>query len=287
MQFLYSGLTSGSIYGLVALGFNIIYNTTGLINFAQGEFVMLGGMFIYSLFCMFEVPFYTALPLTLIGCFIVGALYERVFIHLARYKTEINLVTLTIAASIIMRDIAMHIWGRDSLRVDDYIPVVNVQMPGGVISSQSILIIAVSMLVAWGLNFFLKKSKYGKAMRASFDDQTAAETCGINVRTIRIMSFAVSSVMAGIAGVIISPITFVTYDDGIMIGLKGFAAAILGGLGNFWAAVAGGLLLGIFESFSASVIPSGYKDAMAFFVILLILFFKPDGLFGRKKATRV
>ncbi len=287
MQFLYSGLTSGSIYGLVALGFNIIYNTTGLINFAQGEFVMLGGMLIYSLFCVFEVPFYTALPLTLLGCFIIGVLYERVFINLARYKTEINLVTLTIAASIIMRDVAMHIWGRDSLRVDDYIPVVNVQMPGGVISSQSILIIAVSMLVAWGLNMFLKKSKYGKAMRACFDDQTAAETCGINVRSVRIMSFAVSSAMAGIAGVIISPITFVTYDDGIMIGLKGFAAAILGGLGNFWAAVAGGLLLGIFESFSASVIPSGYKDAMAFFVILLILFFKPDGLFGRKKATRV
>ncbi|TCK60371.1 branched-chain amino acid ABC transporter permease [Seleniivibrio woodruffii] len=287
MQFLYSGLTSGSIYGLVALGFNIIYNTTGLINFAQGEFVMLGGMLIYTLFCMFEVPFYTALPLTLIGCFIIGALYERVFIHMSRYKTEVNLITVTIAASIIMRDVAMHVWGRDSLRVDDYIPVVNVQMPGGVISSQSILIIAVSMLVAWGLNLFLKKSKYGKAMRACFDDQRAAETCGISVRNVRIMSFAVSSVMAAIAGIIISPITFVTYDDGIMIGLKGFAAAILGGLGNFWAAVAGGLLLGIFESFSASVIPSGYKDAMAFFVILLILFLKPDGLFGKKKAQRV
>lgn len=287
MQFLYSGLTSGSIYGLVALGFNIIYNTTGLINFAQGEFVMLGGMLIYSLFSIFHIPFVIALPITLLGSFILGAAFERIFVHFCRHKSEVNLITVTIAASIIMRDLAMHTWGRDSVKVDDYIPIVNLQMPGGVISSQSILIIAVSMLVAWGLNIFLKTSKYGKAMRACFDDQTAAQTCGISVRNVRITAFAVASLMAGIAGVIISPITFVTYDDGIMIGLKGFAAAILGGLGNFWAAVAGGIMLGIFESFSASIIPSGYKDAMAFFVILLILFVKPDGIFGKKRAHRV
>lgn len=287
MQFLYSGLTSGSIYGLVALGFNIIYNTTGLINFAQGEFVMLGGMVIYSLFTVFKVPFMLALPCTLLFSFIIGALFERVFVNLCKNKTEVNLITITIAASIILRDLAMHVWGRDSLKVNEYMPVKNIKMPGGVISSQSILIIVVSLLVAWGLNIFLKKSKYGKAMRACFDDITAAETCGISVRNVRIVSFGVASLMAGIAGVIISPITFVTYDDGIMMGLKGFAAAILGGLGNFWAAVAGGLMLGIFESFSATVIPSGYKDAMAFFVIMVILFVRPDGLFGKKRAQRV
>lgn len=287
MQFLYSGLTSGSIYGLVALGFNIIYNTTGIINFAQGEFVMFGGMLIYTFFTIFHVPFAIALPVTVLGSFIIGALFERIFVNFCKYKTEINLFTITLAASIILRDLAMHAWGRDSVKVDDYIPIANLKMPGGVISSQSVLIIIVSLLVAWGLNLFLKKSKYGKAMRACFDDQTAAETCGISVRNVRIIAFGVASFMAGVAGVLISPITFVTYDDGIMIGLKGFCAAILGGMGNFWAAVAGGLMLGIFESFSASIIPSGYKDAMAFFVILLILFVKPDGLFGKKRAHRV
>lgn len=287
MQFLYSGLTSGSIYGLVALGFNIIYNTTGIINFAQGEFVMLGGMFIYTLFVMFKLPFAVAFAGAALGAFLLGILFERVFIRLTRVKTELNLITVTIAASIILRDVAMHIWGRDSLPVKEFIPVFNIQMPGGVISSQSVLVIIVSLLVALGLNLFLRKSKYGKAMRASFDDPVAAETCGIKVGNVRVMSFAVASLLGAVAGMIIAPIMFVTYDDGIMTGLKGFAAAILGGLGNFGAAIAGGLMLGILESFSASVLPSGLKDAVAFIVILLVLFVKPDGLFGKKKVQRV
>jgi len=287
MQFLYSGLTSGSIYGLVALGFNIIYNTTGIVNFAQGEFVMIGGMVMYTLFAALGLPFPVAFIGAIGSAFIVGFLFERTFVNLCRFKNELNLITVTIAASIIIRDLAMHFWGRDSLPVGDFVPVMNIEMPGGVISSQSLLVIAVSLAVALGLNFFLKKSRYGKAMRASFDDQTAAETCGIKVKNIRTMSFAVAATLGAVAGVIISPITFSTYDDGIMMGLKGFAAAILGGMGNFGAAIAGGLLLGIFESFSASVLPSGYKDAMAFLVILLILFVKPDGLFGKKKVHRV
>ncbi|ADD68639.1 inner-membrane translocator [Denitrovibrio acetiphilus DSM 12809] len=287
MQFLYSGLTSGSIYGLVALGFNIIYNTTGIINFAQGEFVMIGGMLIYTFFVMYGLPFPIAFFGAVACAFLIGIVFERFFIRLTKIKNELNLITVTIAASIILRDVAMHLWGRDSLPVKEFIPVFNIDMPGGVISSQSILVVAVSLMVALGLNIFLKKSRYGKAMRASFDDPVAAETCGIKVSNIRVMSFAVAALLGAVAGVIIAPIMFVTYDDGIMTGLKGFSAAILGGLGNFGAAIAGGLLLGIFESFSASIIPSGLKDAVAFLVILVILFVKPDGLFGRKKVHRV
>ena len=287
MQFLYSGLTSGSIYGLVALGFNIIYNTTGIINFAQGEFVMLGGMLIYTFLDMAGMPFYTAFPLTILLALILGLVFERVFINMVRHKTEINLITVTIAASIILRDTGMLLWGRDSLRVPDYVPRQTLDMPGGVITTQSVVVIAVAVAVAVLLNLFLKRSKYGKAMRACFDDNVAAGICGIDVLKVRIMSFGVAAAIGAVAGVIISPITFVTYDDGVMIGLKGFAAAILGGLGNFWGAVIGGFLLGIFESFSATIIPSGYKDAMAFLVILMILFVKPDGLFGKKKVHRV
>lgn len=287
MQFLYSGLTSGSIYGLVALGFNIIYNTTGIINFAQGEFVMIGGMLIYTLFAVMGLPFPVAFIGAVGGAFILGIVFEKTFIRLTKIKNELNLITVTIAASIIIRDLAMHYWGRDSLPVKEFIPVFNIDMPGGVISSQSILVIFVSLAVAIGLNLFLKKSRYGKAMRASFDDPVAAETCGIKVSNIRMMSFAVAALLGAVAGVIIAPIMFVTYDDGIMTGLKGFSAAILGGLGNFGAAIAGGLMLGILESFSASIIPSGLKDAVAFLVILIILFVKPDGLFGKKKVHRV
>ncbi|WP_022850184.1 branched-chain amino acid ABC transporter permease [Limisalsivibrio acetivorans] len=287
MQFLYSGLTSGSIYALVALGFNIIYNTTGIINFAQGEFVMLGGMMIYTLFTLAGLPFAVAFPGAVLSALIIGLLFERVFINLVRVKSEINLITVTIAASIILRDIGMLIWGRDSIRVGEFIPNKNIDMPGGVITSQSVLVIITGIAVALLLNLFLKKTRFGRAMRACFDDMTAAGICGINVMMVRVFSFGLAGAVGAIAGVIISPITFVTYDDGVMIGLKGFAAAILGGLGNFWGAVLGGLLLGVFESFSASIIPSGYKDAMAFFVILVILFVRPDGLLGRKKVHRV
>jgi len=287
MQFLYSGLTSGSIYALVALGFNIIYNTTGIINFAQGEFVMLGGMLIYTMFVVLKIPFLLAFPAAIILAMIIGIVFERTFINLTRKKTEINLITVTIAASIILRDLAMIGWGRDSLKVNEFIPVKTIELPGGVISSQSLLVIFVSIGVALLLNLFLKRTKYGKAMRACYDDTTAASICGIDVTWVRVFSFGVAASVGAIAGAIISPVTFATFDDGVMMGLKGFSAAILGGLGNFWAAVAGGFLLGIFEAAAASVIPSGYKDAVAFLIILLILFVKPDGLFGKKKVHRV
>ena len=287
MQFLYSGLTGGSIYALVALGYNIIYNTTGLINFAQGEFVMLGGMLIYTLFAVFGMPFIIAFPLAVVTALIVGLLFERVFINLVRVKSDINLITVTIAASILLRDFAMHIWGRDTVTVGEFMPVKSIELPGGVISNQSVMVIAVGACIAFVLHLFLKRSKYGRAMRACFDDMTAAGICGINAVMVRVLSFGVAAAVGAAAGVLISPITFVTYDDGLMIGLKGFAAAILGGLGSFWGAVAGGILLGLLESFAATIMPSGYKDAIAFVVILLILFAKPAGLFGKRMAKRV
>jgi branched-chain amino acid transport system permease protein len=287
MQFLYSGLTAGSIYALVALGFNIIYNTTGLINFAQGEFVMIGGMLMYTLFAVLGMPFYIAFPLAILAALVLGMVFERFFINLVRVKNDINLITVTIAASIILRDFAMHMWGRDTVNVGEYVPVKSIQLPGGVISTQSLMVIGFGAVIALALHFFLKKSKYGRAMRACFDDMTAAGICGINAVKVRVMSFGVAAAVGAAAGVLISPITFVTYDDGVMIGLKGFAAAILGGLGSFWGAIAGGILLGVLEGFSATILPSGYKDAVAFVVILLILFVKPAGLFGKRMAKRV
>lgn len=130
----------------------------------------------------------------------MGLVFEKVFIRLTRIKNELNLITVTIAASIIIRDLAMHFWGRDSLPVKEFIPVFNIQMPGGVISSQSILVIVVSLAVALGLNLFLKRSRYGKAMRASFDDPVVAETCGISVSNIRVMSFGVAALLGAVAG---------------------------------------------------------------------------------------
>ena len=248
---------------------------------------MLGGMMIFTLFALLGMPFLIAFPLAVLCALILGLLFERIFINPVRVKNDINLINVTIAASILLRDFAMLIWGRDTVNVGEFIPVKTIEMPGGVISSQSLMVIGVGALIAFILHLFLKHSKYGRAMRACFDDMTAAGICGINAVMVRVMSFGVAGAVGAAAGVLISPITFVTYDDGIMIGLKGFAAAILGGLGSFWGAIAGGLLLGLLESFSATVMPSGYKDAVAFVVILLILFIRPAGLFGKRMAKRV
>jgi len=287
MQFVYSGITSGSIYALVAIGFNIIYNTTGIINFAQGEFVMLGGMLIYTLLYKMSVPFIFAFPVALFGAFVLGVLFERVFIRYVKVKTELNLITITIAGSIILRGIAMLIWGRDTLLVESFIPSKTIQLYAGTITTDSILVIGISLFISFFLTIFFKKTKYGKAFRACYEDKIAASVCGINVRLVVMFSFGIAAFLGAVAGVTISPITYVTYTDGVMTGLKGFSAAVMGGLGSFWGGIFGGIILGVSESFFASIFPSGYKDAMAFLIILLILFFRPQGILGKKKATRI
>ncbi|BAI80433.1 branched-chain amino acid ABC transporter, permease [Deferribacter desulfuricans SSM1] len=287
MQFLYSGLTTGSIYVLVAIGFNIIYNTTGIVNFAQGEFVMIGGMLIYTALSLLEIPTGISFLLTIVGSYVLGILTERIFLNNVKLKTEINLITITLAVAIILRGSAMIIWGRDSLKVAPYINESVFKMPGGVITTSSLLVILVSIIIAVILSLFFKFSKYGKAFRACHNDPYAALNCGISVNKIKMLSFAIAGSLGGIAGILITPITFVTYNDGIMTGLKGFSAAVLGGLGSFTGAITGGYLLAILEGFFATILPSGYKDAFAFIILLIILFVLPNGLFGKKRADRI
>lgn len=287
MQFFYSGITNGSIYALIAMGFNIIYNTTGLINFAQGEFVVLGGMFMYTFLSLSGMPVFIAFIITLLVMFFVGIIFERFFLRFVKLKTETNLITITIALSIILRGLSMLIWGRDSLSVPSYVEDKTIILPSGSLTSQSLLIIIVSLLSAIILSLFFKYSKPGKAFRACYDDQVSALICGVNVSVIKMTSFAIASLLGALAGAIVAPVTFVTYNDGVMSGLKGFAAAVLGGLGNFWGGLIGGFVLGILEGLFAFIMPSGLKDAFAFIVLLTILFIRPAGLFGKKKVVRI
>ena len=181
----------------------------------------------------------------------------------------------------------MVIWGRDTLYVESFVENRVIQLYDGTITSNSIIVIFTSIVISFLLTIFFKRTKFGKAFRACYEDKVAASVCGVNVNLIIMASFGIAAFVGTIAGVVISPITYVTYTDGIMIGLKGFAAAVLGGLGSFWGGIFGGFILGISEAFFAYIFPSGFKDAMAFLIILLILFLRPQGIFGRKKATRV
>jgi len=287
-QYIVTGLTIGAIYAIVAMGFNIIHNATGIVNFAQCEFISLGGMFMYSLVVLFKVNPMISFFISMAGVAIIGALIEMGPIRHARSKEIIVLIFLTIGLSEVLRGTAQEVWGTDNVGV----PAFSGENPihllgGGTIVPQHIWVFAITVLVMVMLHYFFKKTLMGKAMRATSVNRRAAALVGIPVNRIILFSFAFSGVLGAVAGIIIAPISTTSYDTGIMLGLKGFAAAILGGYGNFAGAILGGVILGLLESLGAGLVSSQYKDAIAFFVLLLVLFLKPAGIMGYGEAERV
>ena len=286
LQFLFSGITVGAIYALVGLGFAIIYNASHVINFAQGEFVMLGGM--GTVFLMFAgLPMIVAAPLAVCLVVLVGLLLEKFAVEPARNATVVTLIIITIGASILIRGIVEVTFGKDFYRLPAFTGETAIMVGGAALQPQSLWILAVLGTVVAALRWFFERTKLGKAILATSYNPLAAQLVGIETRTILLVSFGLSAALGALAGILTAPITLTKYDIGIMLGLKGFAAAILGGLGSSYGAVAGGLLLGVIEAMSAGYISSAYKDAVAFLIILGVLFFMPSGLFGARRTERV
>jgi branched-chain amino acid transport system permease protein len=282
-----TGITIGTIYGLVALGFNIIYNATGIINFAQGEFVMLGGMFMVWFASSLHIPLYIGFPLAVISVTIVGALFERLAIYPLKRPSVLILIMITLAGSIILKGGAMLFWGKETVTLPHFSGEEPISLLGATILPQTIWIIAILGFVVLLLSVFFNFTMVGKAMRACAVNPTAASLVGISVKKMVLLSFALSAALGAIAGIIITPIALMEYDRGPILALKGFAAAVLGGLGNGAGAVVAGLIIGIMESLSAGFISSGYKDAIALVVLLLVLFVKPSGIFGVSEASKL
>jgi len=286
VQFLASGLTAGSIYALVALGFSIIFNASRVINFAQGEFVMIGGMSAVSL-----VAAGAPMPLAIAGAVavaaVVGLLLERLAVGRARGADVVTLIIITIGASIFLRGLAQLVWDK---RIHALAPLSGdtpIEFFGATILPQSLWVIGVTIVIVAALSWFFRRTLPGKAMLATACNRTAAQLVGIEVRTVLFASFGLAAALGAAAGVLIAPITFTSYEAGIMLGLKGFAAAILGGIGSFPGAIAGGLLLGLLESLGAGYVSSAYKDVIAFVIILAVLFVRPDGILGAVRSERV
>ena len=285
-QFLLTGLTIGAIYALVALGFAIIYNASHVINFAQGEFVMIGGMASVSLI-LIGLPLLVAIPIAVLAAAAVGMALERFAIEPARGASPVTLIIITIGASILLRGVATLVWDKKLHTVPPFSGETPIQIGGATILPQSLWVIGITMAIVLLLGWFFGRTLLGKAMLATSHNPLAAQLCGVNVRFILFLSFALSAGLGAIAGILIAPITMTSWDVGVMLGLKGFAAAILGGLGSGMGAVVGGLVLGIAESLGAGYVSSAYKDAIAFIIILAVLFFMPSGLFGKKNSDRV
>jgi branched-chain amino acid transport system permease protein len=285
LQYLFAGVTYGIIYAIVAIGFNIIYNTTGIINFAQGEFVMLGGMISISLHGI--MPLFPAILLAVAITMIIGALIEIVFIRWLENPSVLRMIVITIGLSILIREAALHIWG-ESVRSLPYFngnEISSVKLLGTNISPQVLWVVGVCSFMVAGLSVFFKFTSLGREMRACAANRRAAILCGINARNMVTISFMLSAGIGAVAGCVMSPITYTQYDGGTGLAIKGFTVAILGGLGNSVAAVIAGLLLGIIEAFSISVLPLAFQDAIAISILLLILFVRPHGLFGSKEAA--
>jgi len=286
LQFLFSGITVGATYALAALGFTLIYNASNVINFAQGEFIMLGGM-LAVVFTQAGLPLPVALMLAIIIPAIVGVLIEKLAIEPVKGAETVTLIIITIGASLVIRGLTAVFLGKNTHSLPPFSGDAPIEILGATLLPQSLWVLGVTALVVVALWYFFNRTLQGKAMLATSVNRLAAELVGINTGWVLFMSFAMSAALGALGGILLTPITMTSYDVGIMLGLKGFVAAVLGGLGNGLGAVVGGLLVGILEAMGAGYISSAYKDAIPFVLILLILFFMPRGLFGGKSTDRV
>ena len=285
-QFVAGGLTAGAIYALVALGFSIVYNASGAINFAQGEFVMIGGMAAVSLLAL-GLPLAPALLLAVAAAVLVALLIAKLAIEPARHAGGVTLIIITIGVALLLRGLAQLLWGKGVHRLPAFSGEQPIALLGATLMPQSLWVMGGGALAVLGLSLFYGRTRLGKAMRATSHNRVAAQLMGIDTRAVLLASFGLAAGLGAVGGVLIAPLAFTSYDAGVMLGLKGFAAAMLGGLGSFAGAVAGGLLLGLAEALGAGFVSSAYKDAIAFVAILLVLFLLPGGLLGARRSERV
>lgn len=286
VQYLVAGLTYGVIYAVVGIGFNIIYNATGIINFAQGEFVMLGGMIGVTVHQWLPLP--AAIAVAVLATMAAGALIEVAFIRWLARPSVLRMIIITIGISILVREAALLTWGQD-VRALPYFTgneVTSVGIAGARISPQVLWTIGTCAVMVALVTAFFQFTMLGRQMRACASNRVAASLCGLPTKNLVTLSFVLSAGMGALAGCVVSPITYTQYNVGAGLAIKGFTVAILGGLGNSVAALAAGLVLGVTESFSVSLMPAAYKDAISIAILLAILFLRPSGLFGAAEASR-
>ena len=282
LQYLISGLTNGAIYALIALGFGIIYNATTIINFAQGEMVMLGALCAISVYHL-----YPSLPLALVGgtvlVTLIGLTFERLALRPVKDPNPITLIIITVGGAVLIKGVAMLIWGKDAYPLPPFSGDVPIHLGPATILPQNLWVMGITAALVLGLEAFFRLTLMGKAMRACAYNTKAARLVGISAGRMVQLSFGLAAALGAGAGILIAPLTLGVYDMGTMLGLKGFSAAIIGGLGSLMGGVLGGLVLGVAEALATGLISSGYRDAVAFLLLLVVLFLRPQGLVGGGK----
>lgn len=285
LTLLISGLCLGSVYGLVALGYSLIYKTSGLMNFAMGDILTLGAFIGWTFSSIIGFPFFVSLILTAVIMFVFGYLLEKSIIKkiLSRTNNPIFIVLATIAISYIICNSTQFIWGTTQKNYPNIIKgFEGILIESYKLQIEPLVCIVFSIISMFLLHIFMTKTKFGTAMRASALDPIAAESCGINVSLTTGIAWAISSTIAAIGGILIGPLYGVYSTLGASIGKKCFASAVIGGYGNVYGSIFGGFVVGVTETMISGLISSTYKNMFTYLVLLLFLFIKPTGIFNEK-----
>ena len=286
LQLLVAGIGTGSIYALIALGFNVVFKSTGAMNFAQGEWVVMGGMIAALLFASISSVGLACLGAILLVT-VVGIISEKLVVGPLRRPNALLITLISIGLAICTRSLVMLVLGKRPVGYPGFSKIESLGLWGVTVQTQTLWIFGLTLVFLVVMHLFFERTMLGKALRAAAADREAAAIVGVKVETTVMLSFAIAAFAGALAGAIITPLTLASYDQGAVFGFKGFSAAMLGGVGSLPGAVVGGLALGLLEAFGSFYISSDFKDAIAFAVLLLILFARPSGLLGRADVIKV
>jgi branched-chain amino acid transport system permease protein len=288
LQLTIAGVAIGCIYALIALGFVLIYKATEVVNFAQGDVMMLGAFVAFTFAGLWQLPFWAAVIFAVAVLAVFGAVFDRVLLRPIIGQPTFAAVMITLAAGFVMRGVATMVpgWGTDTHALKAPYSDGVVKVGGLAVSTDHIAIILLTVAICLGLWAFFKRTRVGIAMQAASQNQLAANYMGIPVRRINTLIWAISSGVAAFAAILLAPITFVHSNMGF-IGLKAFPAAVVGGFGSIPGAIVGGLIIGLVESYAGFYLPEGFKDVAAYIVVLLVLMIRPSGIFAEMRRKKV
>ena len=288
LQLLISGLANGCVYGLIALGFVLIYKATEAVNFAQGDFMMLGAFVTIGLTNAgyMGVPFWLAVPISIAIMALMGYLLDRFVIRLMFGQSQTAVVILTIALGFVIRFVAGMIWGHEPQSLENPLAGKELRMGELVLGMEDVAVIVVTILLTWGLYEFFNRTKMGLAMQGASQNQLAAYYMGVPVKRVQGFIWALAGAVACIAGILFAAKGAVDPSTGLM-GIKAFAAAVIGGFGSLPGALAGGLIVGVIEPFASRYIAAGYSQIAPYALLLAVLIFRPHGLFSQVRVKKV
>jgi len=285
-QLVVSGIALGMIYALIAFGYQLTFATSGTLNFGQGEALMLGAL--VGLTLVGHMSYWLMLPLVLVFGALQGIFVERVGVLPAlKTKSEFGWIMTTISLAIIFKNVAENVWGHDDITFPSPLPTAPIQFMGIRVLPMEMLVVVGALAIMLAVEMFNRKSIYGKAVVATSNDRDAAGLMGINTGMVITFSYALSSMTAAFAGVLIAPLTLTGSTMGVVLGLKAFSVAIIGGLNSGMGVIVGGLILGIVETTTGYYVSTGYKDVPGLLLLLLVLAIKPSGLFGKSVIKKV